>query len=280
MHTRQFGADGPEVPVIGQGTWQMEHQPREAAAALRHGVKLGLRHVDTAEIYGQGAVEVLVGRALEGLRDQVFLVSKINPVRATPIEAPRACRETLARLRTDHLDAYLLHWLPPHELKEAVDAMETLVARGMIRRWGVSNFDETKLEEVVVAAGADRVACNQVLYHPGERAVEQRILPACQQLRTALVGYSPFAVGSFPPADSRGGRALQEIAERHRATPRQVTLKFLTRHGGTFTIPKAVSLEHVEDNAAAGRITLSAEDVAQLERAFPLRRRRSGVPMW
>src|SRR5690606_37757517 len=149
MRKRRFGSDGPSVDVIGQGTWQLERDRRRAVDALRRGVELGLRHVDTAEIYGSGAVERLVGEALRGLRDRVFLVSKIHPARATRKDAERACAASLERLETDHLDAYLLHWLPPHSLEEAVEAMESLVARGRIRRWGVSNFDEVRLEQTL-----------------------------------------------------------------------------------------------------------------------------------
>lgn len=280
MHTRTFGPDGPAVAAIGQGTWQMDANPRNAAAALRHGVTLGLNHVDTAEIYGNGAVETLIGEALTGLRDEVFLVSKIDPARATSTEAERACRESLGRLRTDHLDAYLLHWLPQHSLEEAVESMERLVERGLIRRWGVSNFDEVKLEEAIRLAGPHRIACNQVLYHPGERAVEQAVVPCCQYHGIAMVGYSPFAVGAFPEPASAGAEALEEVAARHGATPRQVTLAFLTRLPGTFTIPKASSTRHVEDNAAAADIRLHPEDISRLEGAFPLGRPRPGVPMW
>lgn len=280
MQTRAFGDPGPDVAVIGQGTWQMDHDRRAAGRALRHGVSLGLTHVDTAEIYGGGAVESLVGEALDGLRDRVFLVSKIDPSRATRREAEHACAGSLTRLRTDCLDAYLLHWLPPHPLEEAIEAMERLVDKGMIRRWGVSNFDEVKLEEALAIAGPGRIACDQVLYHSGERTVEHGVIPCCQRHRIAAVGYSPFAVGRFPGTDSAGGRVLQEIADGRGATPRQVVLAFLTRLPGTFTIPKATAMDHVEENAAGAHLVLSGDEIAAIEQAFPLGERTWGVPTW
>ena len=280
MRERAFGLSGPSVGVIGQGTWKLESDRRQAIRALRHGVERGLHHVDTAEIYGGGRVESLVGEALVGLRDQVFLVSKIDPARATRRDAPRACEESLTRLRTTCLDVYLLHWLPPHSLAEAVEALEALVQSGRIRRWGVSNFDETRLEEVVAIAGADRIACNQILYHLGERSVEHAVIPCCQRHGIAAVGYSPFAVGRFPGAGSAGRETLEDIAANRNATPRQVALAFLTRLPGTFTIPKAATLTHVDENAAAGALELTEDEIERLHRAFPLGQRRAGVPTW
>lgn len=280
MRERRFGSGGPALGVIGQGTWQLERDRRRAIAALRRGIELGLRHVDTAEIYGGGEVERLVGEALHGVRDRIFLVSKIDPVRATRTQAARACEESLARLKTDHLDAYLLHWLPPHPLGTAIEAMESLVSSGRIRRWGVSNFDEARLEEAVALAGPGRIACNQVLYHLEERAVEHAVIPCCQRHGIAIVGYSPFAVGGFPAPDSPGGRTLQAIAAARGATPRQVALAFLTRLPGTFTIPKAANPAHVEDNAASGDLRLDDAEIARIEAAFPLESHRGGVPMW
>ncbi|MFW6094743.1 MAG: aldo/keto reductase [Pseudomonadota bacterium] len=278
MTTRPFGSDGLSVAVIGQGTWRFERDEQAAARALHRGIELGLRHVDTAEIYGDGAVEAMLGRALAGVRDRVFLVSKVDPRRATRDELPRACVESLRRLRTDHLDAYLLHWLPPHPLAGAVEALEALVRAGHIGCWGVSNFDEVKLGEIIELAGPGRVACNQVLYHLGCRDVEHAVLPFCQRHGVAMVGYSPFATGAFPAPDSPPGRELAHIARARGATPRQLALAFLTRHPGSFTIPRASAADHVEENAGAATLTLSAETVAALERLFPLGPRRPGVP--
>ena len=276
---RPFGCDGVPVAVIGQGSWQTDRDPSAAVAALRRGVELGLDHVDTAEIYGSGAAEELVGQALAGLRERVFLVSKFDPAHGTRQGTARACEASLKRLRTDWLDAYLLHWVGPHPLEETVAALEDLVRAGKILRWGVSNFDEIKLEAALVIAGAGRIACNQVLYHLGERAIEHAVLPFCARHGIAVVGYSPFAAGAFPGVDTPQGRVLERIGAAYGASPRQVALAFLTRWAGTFTIPKAVSLPHVEDNAAAARIGLNPDDIADIEAAFPLGPRRWGVPM-
>jgi diketogulonate reductase-like aldo/keto reductase len=280
VRERHFGHTGPPVGVVGQGTWQLERSRRTAVRALQRGIELGVRHVDTAEIYGGGEVESLVGEALAGRRDRVFLVSKIDPVRATRSEAARACEESLTRLRTDYLDAYLLHWLPPHALAEAIGALESLVDAGRIRRWGVSNFDEVKLEEAVAIAGPGRIACNQILYHLDERSVEHAVLPCCERHGIAAVGYSPFAVGAFPTPDSPGGEVLAQIGAAHGATARQVALAFLTRLPGTFTIPKAASLPHVEENAGAGALELGGAEITRIDREFPLKRKRFGVPTW
>ena len=280
MRERNFGHDGPCVGIIGQGTWQLERSRGEVARALHRGIERGLSHIDTAEIYGNGAVERLLGEALRGLRERVFLVSKIDPANATRRSAGRVCEASLTRLQTDCLDAYLLHWLPAHSLEEAVEAMESLVRAGKIRRWGVSNFDEHKLEEVIALAGPGRIACNQVLYHLEQRAVEHAVIPCCQRHGVAVVGYSPFAVGAFPSATSAGGRVLADIAERRGITPRQVALAFLTRLRGTFTIPKASSVTHVDQNAGAGDLELTEPEIARLDEAFPLEPPRAGVPTW
>lgn len=277
---RPFGPGGRRVPVIGQGTWEIEKAPRrQAVAALRRGFELGLVHVDTAEMYGDGEAEEIVGEAIAGLRDRIFLVSKVLPGNASRAGTVRACERSLARLGTDHLDVFLLHWPGSHPLEETIAGFESLVERGLVRSWGVSNFDEDELAEVVRIAGPGRVACNQVLYHLGERRVEHAVLPACRRLGVALVGYSPFGSGDFPSPRSAGGRVLAEVAGAHDATPRQVALAFLTRDEGTFTIPKAATPAHVEDNAAAARIALAADEVARIDAAFPRGRRRRGVPM-
>jgi diketogulonate reductase-like aldo/keto reductase len=277
--TRPFGTDGPEVSILGQGTWQLEREPRAALRALRQGLDLGLGHIDTAAIYGDGAAERLVGRALRGRRDEAFLVSKVNPQQATRRGTIAACDESLRRLGTDYLDAYLLHWVGPHPLEDTIEAFEALVAAGKIRHWGVSNFDEAKLAEALAIAGAGRIACNQVLYHLQQRSIEHAVLPFCQRHGIALVAYSPFGAGAFVTAGTSAARVLGDVADAHGATPRQVALAFLSRQPGTFVIPKAVTAGHVEDNASAGRLTFSEDDLAALEAAFPLGERTWGVPM-
>jgi diketogulonate reductase-like aldo/keto reductase len=267
---RAFGSTGREVPAIGQGTWNLENAPRERAlAALRRGLDLGLTHIDTAEMYGSGAVEELVGEAIAGRRDQVFLVSKVMAHNASRAGVMRACEQSLRRLATDRLDCFLLHWPSDHPLEETIAAFEQLQASGKISSYGVSNFDAALLERAVSLAGPGRIACNQVLYHLAERAPEGALAAACARHAVALVGYSPFAEGRFPSSRTAGGRALDEIARAHQATARQVTLAFLTRLPGSFAIPKAAMVAHVDENAGALALQLSADQVARLEAAFP-----------
>ena len=275
MPHRPFGSTGILVPWIGQGTWRMEVSPRAAVQALRRGLDLGMTHIDTAESYGRGAVEKIVGQAIAGRRDEVFLVSKVHPRNASRRGTVSACERSLRRLETDRLDCYLLHWPSSHPLEDTIAAFEQLVQDGKIRTWGVSNFDENALEEAVHLAGPGRVACNQVLYHLGERGIEHFVLPACARHGIALVAYSPFGQGRF-----RSHPVLEEVAWAHAATPRQVALAFLTRHPLAFTIPKAVRIPHVEDNAGAGELRLSDEEIARIETAFPAARPRPGdVPV-
>ena len=274
MEQRPFGVDGPPVPLIGQGTWRMEADDRASAvAALQRGMDLGLLHIDTAELYGRGVVETIVAEAIAGRRDQVFLVSKVLPEHASYEGTRAACEASLRRLKTDHLDCYLLHWAGPHPLEETIRAFASLVDDGKIRSFGVSNFDEGELAEAVRLAPR-RIVCNQVLYHLGERAIEHAVLPACEAQGIAVVGYSPFGSGRFPARHP----VLAEVAARHGSTARQVALAFLTRRKSLFAIPKASSARHVEDNAGAARVVLTTADVLAIEAAFPLGRRRGGVP--
>ena len=271
MSRRHFGSHGPELRAVGLGTWNLEQAERgEALAALRRGIDLGLSHIDTAEMYGAGKVEVLVGEAIAGRRDEVFLVSKVLPDRATRAGVVRACEESLARLGTDRLDCYLLHWPGSHPLAETIAGFEDLVAAGKIRSWGLSNFDAEDLAAAARLAGEGRIACNQVLYHLEERAIEHAVIPACEERGITVVAYSPFGSGRFPAGTSRGGLVLAEIAAARGATPRQVTLAFLLRRPSLLAIPKAARLEHVADNAGALTLALGADEVAALEGAFPL----------
>ncbi len=279
MERRRFGRTGACVPVIGQGTWELETQARRTAvAALRRGLDLGLGHIDTAEMYGDGAVEEIVGEATAGRRDAVYLVSKVLPHNATTAGVVAACERSLRRLRTDHLDCYLLHWPGTHPLAATLAGFERLRDAGKIRAWGVSNFGVDELEAAAAIAGAARIACNQVLYHLEERAIEHEVLAWCEAREIAVVGYSPFGSGRFPPASSRGGRVLSEVATAHGVSARQVALRFLVRRPSLFAIPKAGRIPHVEDNAAAAGLTLSGAELARIDAAFPLGRRRRGVP--
>jgi diketogulonate reductase-like aldo/keto reductase len=254
--------------VVGQGTWNLETSA-DAVRALRRGLDLGLSHVDTAEMYGEGRVEELVGAAIAGRRDEVFLVSKVLPSHASASGVARACERSLERLGTDHLDVYLLHWPSGHPLEETLGAFERLRQAGKVLAYGVSNFDVDELERAVAIAGPGRIACNQVLHHLGARYAETALLPVCARHRVALVGYSPFGSGRFPSPRSAGGRVLAEIAAAHQATPHQVALAFLTRLPGTFTIPKSVA--HVEENAGAARLSLDDNELARIDAAFPAR---------
>lgn len=281
MRTRSFGPTGRAVSVIGQGTWNMEADDRaEVVRALRRGLDLGMCHVDTAELYGSGRVEELVGEALAGRRDEVFLVSKVVPSNASRRGTIEACERSLARLRTDRLDAYLLHWPGSHPLEGTIAAFQELRASGKILSWGVSNFDEEELADAVRIAGEGEVACNQVLHHLEERAIEHAVVPFCEQHRIAVVSYSPFGSGRFPSPRSAGGKVLAEIAAAHGATARQVALAFLVGASeSVFAIPKASRVTKVEDNAGAGGLVLTAADRARLDAAFPRGSRRRGVPM-
>ena len=278
MKRRAFGRTGVAVPVIGQGTWMLERTDRRSAlAALRRGLDLGLLHVDTAELYGSGRVEELVGEAIAGRRDEVYVVSKVLPKNASTAGTIAACDRSLRRLRTDRLDCYLLHWPGSHPIADTIAGFEHLRRDGKIRAWGVSNFDVGELEEAAAVAGTRSIACNQVLYHLEERSIEHEVMPWCEARGVAVVGYSPFGSGRFPSPSSRPGRVLGNIAAAHGASPRQVALQFLVRRSSLFAIPKAGRVAHVEDNAAATTLALTDDDLARLDAAFPRPRRRRGV---
>ena len=267
--------------MIGQGTWRLdEADPATAIAALRRGLDLGMTHIDTAEMYGSGAAEELAGAAIAGRRDEVFLVSKVLPHNASRKGTIAACERSLKRLKTDRLDCYLLHWRGAHALSDTVAAFEQLRADGKILSWGVSNFDVDDLDEVRRIAGAGHPACNQALYHLGERAIEQAVAPWCDEHGVAVVAYSPFGhAGGFPGPRTAGGRVLKEIADRHHGTPRQVALRFLLRRPWLFAIPKASSAAHVEENAGAAALELSEAEFARIDAAFPLDPRPRPLPM-
>lgn len=274
MQKRRFGSTSRDVAIIGQGTWQMDDR-KNAVTALRGGLDAGMTHVDTAEMYGDA--ELIVAEAIMGRRDEVFLVSKVLPSNASRAGVIKACERSLKRLATDRLDCYLLHWRGRVPLAETIGAFEELVQTGKILSWGVSNFDVDDLEEALEIAGPGQIACNQVLYHLEERAIEHAVLPWCEKHGVALVGYSPYGSGSFPSAGSPAGRALAKIAAKHGATARQVALAWLARR--TFTIPKASNPAHALDNAGAGALILDDTEAAEIDAAFPRGRAPSGLPM-
>jgi diketogulonate reductase-like aldo/keto reductase len=278
MRYHEFGKDGPTVPVIGQGTWYIDRGDRKrAVAALRRGIELGMTHIDTAEMYGDA--ELVIAEAIDGQRDEIFLVSKVLPTNASRHGTIEACERSLKRLNTDWLDCYLLHWRGSYPLSDTVAAFEQLVDDGKIRSWGVSNFDVDDLDEMLDIAGEGKIACNQVLYHLQQRAIEHAVLPWCKRHGVAVVAYSPFGHDDFPSPHSKAGAVLQTIADAHNATPRQVALAFLTRDPLLFAIPKASSPEHAAENAAAGDIVLSHKDIAVLDKTFALGPRPRSLPM-
>jgi diketogulonate reductase-like aldo/keto reductase len=239
-----------------------------------------MTHIDTAEMYGSGAAETLIAKAIEGRRDEVFLVSKVLPSNATKRGTLAACEQSLKRLKTDRLDCYLLHWPGNHPLSETIAAFDALVSSGKILSWGVSNFDVAELEEVEAIAGKGHPACNQVLYHLRERAIEHAVLPWCEKRGTALVAYTPF--GETPTiylARNPQANVLRSIAKAHGATPRQVALAFLLRQEVSFVIPKATALDHLEENAGAFALRLTPADIAQIDEAFPRGKPGRGLPM-
>jgi diketogulonate reductase-like aldo/keto reductase len=279
LKQKKFGKNGPDVSVIGQGTWYLDHGDRKAAvAALRRGIETGMTHIDTAEMYGDA--ELVIADAIAGLpREKLFLVSKVLPSNASRRGTITACERSLKRLKTDHLDCYLLHWRGSYPFEETVAAFDELVASGKIRSWGVSNFDSDDLDELLDVAGEGKIACNQVLYHLQERAIEHAVIPWCEKHGTAVVAYSPFGHNDFPSVRGKGGEVLQAIADARKATPRQVALAFLTRAPSVLAIPKASSAEHAAENAAAGDLTLSAAEIAALDKAFPRGPKPRGLPM-
>lgn len=233
-------------------------------AALRAGIELGVRMIDTAEMYGDGEAEAIVGEAIAGHRDEIYLVSKCYPHHAGAKTMPAACERSVERLRVDRLDCYLLHWRGRVPLGETVDAFEKLVQRGLIARWGVSNFDVDDLDELIALPGGDRCITNQVLYHLGDRAVESRLLGACRARGVSLMAYSPLGQGGL-----LDHRALRSIAKSIGATPAQLALAFVLSHEGVVAIPKTADVDHLRENLGALSITLDAATRAKLDAAFP-----------
>ena len=279
MKYRTFGPTGQSVSVIGMGTWRMNGDRAQAVAALRTGLDLGVNHIDTAEMYGDA--ELIVGEAIKGRRDDVFLVSKVLPQNASRRGTRAACEQSLKRLGTDRLDCYLLHWRGSVPLEQTIGAFLDLQREGKIRSWGVSNFDADDLEEAyaIATTPGETVACNQVLYHLEERAIEHAVIPSCETHGVAVVAYSPFGSGDFPGPKTAGGQVLAEIAKAHAATAYQVALAFLVRHPSVFAIPKTANPKRAAENAGACDLALTAEDIAAIDRAFPKGPEPRSLPM-
>ena len=274
MISKPFGPARTEVPVIGQGTWDIPESGArrdEAIAALRRGIELGLTHIDTAEMYGSGVAEQMVGQAILGVpRASLFITSKVLPSNASYKGTLAACERSLRRIGTEYLDLYLLHWPSSYPLEETMRALETLVQQGKARFIGVSNFDVDDVREAQSYLRSVPLASDQVFYHLKERGPEAHLLPYCKREKIALVGYTPFGRGRFPRKEAEPGGVLGRVAARHGKTVRQVILNFLTRDPDAFAIPKASRVEHVEENAGAAGWKLTPEDVAAIDAAFPV----------
>ncbi|MDB4910907.1 MAG: oxidoreductase [Gemmatimonadetes bacterium] len=258
---------GRPVPALGQGTWHMAEDPRRRAdeiASLRLGIELGLTLIDTAEMYADGGAEVLVGEAIAGRRNEVFLVSKVLPSHAGRRQAVAACERSLTRLRTDHLDLYLLHWREETPLYETVEAFESLVRAGKILEWGVSNFDVSDMQELAGLAPPTSIACDQVLYNLAKRGIEWDLMPWCREHRVPIMAYSPIEQGRVLE-----DHTLKRIAEHHGVSPSCVALAWVLHHSDVIAIPKAGTPEHVRENRASLDVQLTADDLAALDLAFP-----------
>jgi diketogulonate reductase-like aldo/keto reductase len=268
---------GDKVPVLGLGTWRMGERRSERAAeiaAIRLGLDLGVRLVDTAEMYGEGGAEEMLAEALAGRRDKVFLVSKVYPHNASRKGAIAACERSLKRLKTDRLDLYLLHWRGSVPLTETVEAFEILRRNGKVRQWGVSNLDQGDMDELSKVTNGSNCAANQVLYHLGSRGIEWVLLPGCQKAGIVVMAYSPLGQGPLLRKP-----ALKKVAEKHHTNPAAVALAWVLRQPGVITIPKAVRPEHVRANLKALEVKLDAEDLAALDAAFPPPKRATPLDM-
>ena len=277
METRSLGPASTEVCAIGQGTWDIpENGTRmdEAKNALRRGIELGMTHLDTAEMYGSGRAEEIMAEAIAGIpRESLFLADKVLPTNSSYEGTIAACERSLKRLRTDYLDLYMLHWRGGFPLEDTMRALERLVEDGKTRFIGVSNFDVDDVKEAQGALRRERLACNQVLYHLRERGIEARLLPYCKEHRIAVVAYTPFGRGSF--LRGNGSDVIERVAAKYEKTPRQVVLRFITRDEGVFTIPKASTVAHVEENAGGHGWKLEESDIAMIDAVFPVRDRGS-----
>ena len=273
---------GRTMPVLGQGTWGMGEkraQFKSEVAALKLGLDLGVTLIDTAEMYGEGGAETVIAEAIAGRRDDVCLVSKVYPHNASRRGAVAACERSLKRLQTDRLDVYLLHWRGEIPLAETLEAFAALKQAGKILDYGVSNFDTEDMEEAAALPGGRDIAVNQVLYNLTHRGIEWDLLPWCERRGIPVMAYSPFV--SAPPALTRllGHPALTSVATRHRLTPAQIALAWLLHRPGVVAIPKAVQPAHIRANRAAYDLTLSADDLAELDAAFPPPRKKTPLAM-
>lgn len=274
MRTIPLGNTGESVPVIGQGTWKMGRDPAKRSQeveALRKGIELGATLIDTAEIYSDGEAERIVADAIGDIRDQIFLVTKVWPENASYDGVRKAATESLRRLRTDRIDLYLLHWpSAEHPIGETMRAMRSLVADGVIRYIGVSNFSDELLAEAQDALGDQALVCNQVVYHLENRVIEKRVKPYCDRHGITVMAYSPLGDGRFPQPGSKERAVLDAVGAKYGKTAYQVALRWLVAQGNVIAIPKASTPSHAAENAVAADFDLSEDDVRQIAEAFPL----------
>ncbi|MCM3782603.1 aldo/keto reductase [Neobacillus mesonae] len=264
--------DGTVLPAIGQGTWHMGDDPsrkNDEIAALRLGVELGMHVIDTAEMYGEGLSESLVGEAIHGIREEVFLVSKVYPHNAGRQRIITSCEQSLRRLKTDHLDLYLLHWRGEVPLSETVEGMEKLVEDGKIARWGVSNLDTEDMKELLSISKGTNCAMNQVLYHLGSRGIEVDLMPWLAEHQIPVMAYSPLAQGGSLRREILENETVKRIAGKHEVTPIQLMLAWSIRSGSVLSVPKSSKEEHVKQNAAAYEVQLTEKDLKELDTAYP-----------
>ncbi|GIL38951.1 aldo/keto reductase [Roseiterribacter gracilis] len=269
--------DGTHIPALGQGTWKMGERAADRArevAALQHGIDLGLTLIDTAEMYGEGGAEKIVGEAIRGQRDKIFLVSKVYPHNASKSGVVAACERSLQRLGVEQIDLYLLHWRGAPKLADTLAGFETLRDQGKIARWGVSNFDLDDMEELAALPGGDACATNQVLYNLSRRGIEFDLLPWCAQRRIPTMAYSPIDQGALAKS-----RKLQALAKERGATPSQIALAWLAAQPHVISIPKAVERAHIDDNRRALEIKLTSDELAALDGEFPPPKRKSPLAM-
>ena len=268
---------GEKIPQLGLGTWHMGERGASRsteAKAVRAGIDLGITLIDTAEMYGEGGAEEVVAEATAGIRDTVFIVSKVYPHNASRAGAIAACERSLKRLKTDRIDLYLLHWRGSHPLAETVAAFETLKAGGKIRHWGVSNFDVDDMAELRRVPNGANCASNQVLYHLGSRGIDFDLIADCAKHKEMVMAYSPLGQGAI-----LRNPALSAVAKKHGVAPAAVAVAWTMRHPTVVSIPKASSLAHVKENAAAETLTLDGDDLKALDAAFPPPKRKTSLGM-
>ncbi len=273
MNKKVVLSDGTEIGNLGIGTWYMgdsQKDREEEIASIRYAIDNGVTTIDTAEMYGNGRSELLVGEAIKGYdREKLFLISKVLPSNAGRGRIFQACEKTLKRLGTDYLDLYLLHWRGMIPFEETIECMEELKRKGKIRRWGVSNMDIDDMEEILDISDGENCCVNQVLYHLGSRGIEYSLKPFTDRNNIATIAYCPLAQGGRLRGQLLQSEAVKKVADKHKITPMQVLLCFVLSQNNMLAIPKASKLEHMKQNIECLKIKLDKEDFGMLNKAFP-----------